>query len=138
MGDILEIIICGLFVFGIVCLILGILFMIIINPCVKYQLNRKSNRIQWRCQETYESRNRFINGKSDSHVCNLSYKVIPSEVNKITRIYGNNDWKNAFHNLEFKNKKEFQEFVKDFKTINDIETFFNNKEGGILWCHPPF
>ena len=137
MREILEIIFCGLFLFGIICLILGILYMIIIYPCVNYQLNRKSNKIQWRCQETYESRNNFLNGESDNHICDLSYRILPSEVNKLTRIYGNNHWHETFTNLKFKNKEEFQIFVKDFQTVNDIETYIN-KENGILWYEPEY
>ena len=135
MREILEMILSGLFLFGAVCLILVFLFMVIIYPYVKYQLNRKSNKIQWRCQETYESRNNFLNGESDNHICDLSYRVLPSELHKLTRIYGNNHWHETFTNLKFKNKEEFQIFVKDFQTVNDIETYIN-KENGVLWYEP--
>ena len=137
MQEILEIIFCGLLLFGMVCLILGILYLVIIYPYVNYQLNRKSNKIQWRCQETYESRNNFLNGESDNHICDLSYRILPSEVNKLTRIYGNNHWNETFTNLKFKNKEEFQIFVKNFQTLNDIKTYVD-KENGILWYEPEF
>lgn len=135
MGNILELIICGLFVFGIVCFIMGGMFMLIVYPCVNYQLNRKSNKIQWRCQETFGSKNNFLSGNSDTHICDLSYRVLPSEVNKLTRIYGNNHWHETFRKLKFKNKEEFQNFVKNFQTIDDIKTYIN-KENGILWYEP--
>lgn len=135
MKEILELIFCGLFLFGMVCLILGILYLVIIYPYVTYQLSRKSNKIQWRCQETYESRNNFLNGESDNHICDLSYRILPSEVNKLTRIYGNNHWNETFTNLKFKNKEEFQIFVKNFQTLNDIKTYVD-KENGTLWYEP--
>ena len=135
MKEIVEIIFCGLLLFGMVCLILGILYLVIIYPYVNYQLNRKSNKIQWRCQETYESRNNFLNGESDNHICDLSYRILPSEVNKLTRIYGNNHWNETFTDLKFKNKEEFQIFVKNFQTLNDIKTYVD-KENGNLWYEP--
>ena len=135
MREILEMILSGLFIFGAVCLILVFLFMVIIYPYVKYQLNRKSNKIQWRCQENYEARNKFLNSESDKHICDLSYRVLPSEVNKLTRIFGDNYWHETFINLKFKNKEEFQIFVKDFQTINDIKTYVD-KENGTLWYEP--
>ena len=135
MREILEMILSGLFIFGAVCLILVFLFMVIIYPYVKYQLNRKSNKIQWRCQENYEARNKFLNSESDKHICDLSYRVLPSEVNKLTRIYGNNHWNETFTKLKFKNKEEFQIFVKNFQTLNDIKTYVD-KENGTLWYEP--
>lgn len=135
MREITELFLIGAFVLFVSFFLLIMLCWVTITPYTNYQLKKKGNKIQWRCQETYESRNNFLNGKSDIHICDLSYRVIPSEVNKFTRIFGSNGWKKTFTDLEFKNKKDFQKFVKNFQTINDIKTY-NNKENGILWYEP--
>ena len=135
MREIAELFLIGAFVSFLSFFLLIMLCWMTITPYTDYQLKKKENKIQWRCQETYESRKIFLNGKSDVHICDLSYRIIPSEVNKFTRIFGSNNWKEAFTDLEFKNKEDFQKFVKNFQTINDIKTY-NNKENGILWHEP--
>ena len=135
MREIAVLFLIGAFVLFVSFFLLIMLCWVTITPYTNYQLKKKENKIQWRCQETYESRNNFLNGKSDIHICDLSYRVIPSEVNKFTRIFGSNHWKEAFTDLEFKNKEDFQKFVKNFQTINDIKTY-NNKENGVLWYEP--
>ena len=135
MREIALLFLIGAFVLFVSFFLLIMLCWVTITPYTNYQLKKKENKIQWRCQETYESRNNFLNGKSDIHICDLSYRVIPSEVNKFTRIFGSNHWKEAFTDLEFKNKEDFQKFVKNFQTINDIKTY-NNKENGVLWYEP--
>lgn len=135
MREITELFLIGAFVSFLSFFMLIMLCWMTITPYTDYQLKKKENKIQWRCQETYESRKNFLNGKSDVHICDLSYRIIPSEVNKFTRIFGSNNWKEAFTDLEFKNKEDFQKFVKNFQTINDIKTY-NNKENGILWYEP--
>ena len=135
MREIALLFLIGAFVLFVSFFLLIMLCWVTITPYTNYQLKKKENKIQWRCQETYESRNNFLNGKSDIHICDLSYRVIPSEVNKFTRIFGRNHWKEAFTDLEFKNKEDFQKFVKNFQTINDIKTY-NNKENGVLWYEP--
>ena len=135
MREITELFLIGAFVLFVSFFLLIMLCWMTITPYTNYQLKKKENKIQWRCQETYESRKNFLNDKSDVHICDLSYRIIPSEVNKFTRIFGSNNWKEAFTDLEFKNKEDFQKFVKNFQTINDIKTY-NNKENGILWYEP--
>lgn len=135
MREITELFLIGAFVLFVSFFLLIMLCWMTITPYTNYQLKKKENKIQWRCQETYESRKKFLNGESDVHICDLSYRIIPSEVNKFTRIFGSNNWKEAFTDLEFKNKEDFQKFVKNFQTINDIKTY-NNKENGILWYEP--
>lgn len=135
MREIAVLFLIGAFVLFVSFFLLIMLCWVTITPYTNYKLKKKENKIQWRCQETYESRNNFLNGKSDIHICDLSYRVIPSEVNKFTRIFGSNHWKEAFTDLEFKNKEDFQKFVKNFQTINDIKTY-NNKENGVLWFEP--
>ena len=135
MQEILELFVIGVFLTIIAFLIFVIFWWLTVTPYTNYQLNKKTNKIQWRCKETYDSRNNFRNGETDNHICNLSYRVLPSEVNKFTRIYGDNDWYKTFTHLKFKNEKEFKNFVKDFQTINDIKRYIN-KEDGILWYEP--
>lgn len=135
MREITELFLIGAFVLFVSFFLLIMLCWMTITPYTNYQLKKKENKIQWRCQETYESRKKILNGESDVHICDLSYRIIPSEVNRFTRIFGSNNWKEAFTDLEFKNKEDFQKFVKNFQTINDIKTY-NNKENGILWYEP--
>lgn len=135
MQEILELFVIGVFLTIIAFLIFVIFWWLTVTPYTNYQLNKKTNKIQWRCEETYDSRNNFRNGETDNHICNLSYRVLPSEVNKFTRIYGDNDWYKTFTHLKFKSEKEFKNFVKDFQTINDIKRYIN-KEDGILWYEP--
>lgn len=135
MREITELFLIGAFVLFASFFLLIMLCWMTITPYTNYQLKKKENKIQWRCQETYESRKKILNGESDVHICDLSYRIIPSEVNRFTRIFGSNNWKEAFTDLEFKNKEDFQKFVKNFQTINDIKTY-NNKENGILWYEP--
>ncbi len=135
MQEILELFVVGVFLTIIAFLIFVIFWWLTVTPYTNYQLNKKTNKIQWRCEETYDSRNNFRNGETDNHICNLSYRVLPSEVNKFTRIYGDNPWCKTFTHLKFKNEKEFKNFVKDFQTINDIKRYLN-KEDGILWYEP--
>lgn len=135
MQEILELFVIGVFLTIIAFLIFVIFWWLTVTPYTNYQLNKKTNKIQWRCEETYDSRNNFRNGETDNHICNLSYRVIPSEVNKFIRIYGDNPWCKTFTHLKFKNEKEFKNFVKDFQTINDIKRYLN-KEDGILWYEP--
>lgn len=135
MQEILELFVIGVFLTIIAFLIFVIFWWLTVTPYTNYQLNKKTNKIQWRCEETYDSRNNFRNGETDNHICNLSYRVLPSEVNKFIRIYGDNPWCKTFTHLKFKNEKEFKNFVKDFQTINDIKRYLN-KEDGILWYEP--
>ena len=135
MQEILELFVIGVFLTIIAFLIFVIFWWLTVTPYTNYQLNKKTNKIQWRCEETYVSRNNFRNGETDNHICNLSYRVLPSEVNKFIRIYGDNPWCKTFTHLKFKNEKEFKNFVKDFQTINDIKRYLN-KEDGILWYEP--
>lgn len=131
---------------GIVCLCIFIiiaslssliLWTVITNPYFKYKLYRKTNKIQWKCEEIFESRsNRLQNKEESNYECLLYYRILPSELNKFVRIFGDNSWINPFDKkFVFKNKEEFKEFVSNFTTYNDIKTWIDEKNC-ILWYEP--
>ena len=117
----------------------GVVFMGIWSITVWYYcrhklLNRK-NKIEWQCDETWDSMQKFRNKESNTHICNLNYRILPSELNTFVRIFGDNDWIRVFENLSFENKEDFVKFVSDFKTRGDISSYIN-KRNGELWRHP--
>ena len=59
---------------------------------------------------------------------------IPSLLNLFVQWFGENIWENAFKDLKFKNKEEFQDFVKDFITYQDIQVYLNKENR--IWYHP--
>ena len=130
-------------VFLVACLLLlalGVLFMIgwsvIVGSYCDHVLDKPTNKIQWRCEESYDNKNKFKNGEIDKHVCELSYRVLPSELSKFVRIFGTNAWDTVFYELKFANGSEFRDFVYEFKTVGDIKRYID-KENGILWYEPP-
>lgn len=124
-------------------LILGVVFFlclflaweILVEPILEQTLKKTSNKIQWRCEETYKSREQRQNKKKDSHTCNISYRIIPSELGTFAKIYSNNNWETVFEDQEFMYEYQFKEFVKNFKTVGDIRSYLD-KECGILWYEP--
>lgn len=83
-----------------------------------------------------ESRQDRLNDKSTGYECSLSYRVLPSELNKFVRIFGHNGWEYPFvEHLKFNNQDEFKKFVSNFVTYNDIRTWIDEKNC-ILWYEP--
>ena len=125
--NIIEIILCLLFVGGIFLAGLGILFFIVIRPILNYPINKENKKIQWTCEKTINS--------LDCHKYNLYYRTLPSELNKYVRIYGENNWIHVeeFNDKTFYNKEEFIEFIKPYETRKDIENFINGQEN---WIYP--
>lgn len=78
---------------------------------------------------------KFKNKESNTHVCNLYYRVMPSELNTFVRINGDNGWVDAFEKLTFETKEDFVGFVSEFVTRGDIRDYLNKKNGE-LWRHP--
>lgn len=100
-----------------------------------YQIEKKSNKIQWKCEETYESKTTRSKSLNGYYICNLSYRIIPTELNLFTKIFGNNDWKYVFSDIPIQNEEDFQWNVKDYKTYGDICKYFDEKNS-TLWYHP--
>ena len=129
----------GLFVllFAIV-VVSGLLWLAIPVPYIQYCIRKRSNKIQWKCVETFESRCNFALKKQDYHMCELYWRVLPSELNKFVKIFGDNDWQRAFSsydNTKIYNKEDFLSIIEDYKTVDDIKKY-NDKERGVLWIHP--
>ena len=117
----------------------GMVFIIIwdmiIGSYCRYKLLNRQNKIEWLCDETWDSMQKFRNKESNMHICNLSFRILPSELTTFVRIFGDNEWKKVFENLSFENKEDFVNFVSDFKTRGDIRSYIN-KRNGELWRHP--
>ena len=120
----------------ILCGIFAVIWTITIDQYCKYQLYKiKTNKIQWRCEEIFESKKARLNNKSNSYICNLSYRILPSELNKFVNIFGDNHWIPVFDKLEFKDENEFKQFVSKFITLEQINAYID-KENCILWYEP--
>lgn len=129
--DYILIILFLLIVFGII--FLTIWEFIVIHICNHY-VYLPQNKIQWKCVEYQESSDRFRNHEIDFHLCSVYYRIIPSQLNLFVQWFGENIWVNAFDDLKFKNKEEFQDFVKNFITYQDIQTYLNKENR--IWYHP--
>lgn len=112
------------------------LWCIIKNPYCNYKLYRRDNKIQWRCVETFDSMNdRMAKGRSDFE-CYLEYRILPSELNKFVRIYGDNTWNPGFTGkFTFVNKEQFKTFVSNFQTYGQVKDYIQQKNG-VLWVEP--
>jgi len=136
----IENIIAGLLIggmiFGLGSGIMYFVWKLFTSPYCNYKLYNKNNKIQWRCEETNSSKEKRLNNQSDLYECIVEYRILPSELNKFVRIFGDNDWHNPFYDHKiFKNENEFKEFVGQWKTYADIKKYLNNKNG-ILWYEP--
>ena len=125
-------------------LTVGLLFLIkfiIIYPLSCYYTKRGTNKLQWKACETSSSRELRINGCTDNNMISqfyLEWRILPSELPYIIRIYGYNDWENFRQEeyLKFKNEQEFKHFVSDFKTLKDLREYYNKIDDKIVWYEP--
>jgi len=139
--DILVAIFCC-FLFAL--LTVGLLFLIkfiIIYPLSCYYTKRGTNKLQWKANESSASREYRINGSTDSSLINqfyLEWRILPSELPYIVRVYGYNDWENFRQEeyLKFKDEQEFKHFVNDFKTLKDLREYYNKIDDKIVWYEP--
>lgn len=140
MLEIIQIIFIGVLILTVCFIILFILFYSITQPYFKYQLSKPNNKLQWRCEETQASKeNRLKDKNINFYSCELSYRILPSELNWFTRVFSDNKWKypfneNTLYYFEFEDKY-FKRDVNNFKTYKDIKSF-ENKENNILWIEP--
>lgn len=136
-------------VFALFCLITaiigGILLIkfLIIYPISCYYTKRGTNKLQWKAIETSFSRQARINGKLNSFLndFSLKWRILPSELPYLIRIYGYNDWKDFGQYvytdyIKFNNEKEFKDFVNKFKTLKDLREYYNKVDDKIIWYEP--
>lgn len=130
-----------IFLFLIVALLFGIKW-VIIQPLSYYYTKRGTNKLQWRAEETSFSRENRINRRhTDNDMISqfyLEWRILPSELPYIVRVYGFNDWENfrQEEQLKFKNEQEFKHFVSDFKTLKDLREYYNKVDDKIVWYEP--
>ena len=105
-------------------------------PYTRYCVNKGTNRIQWKCVETFKSKCANILDNRNYHECDLYWRVLPSELNTVVKIFGDNDWEKAFADLKISNEKEFLTIVDRYKTVDDIKRYINKEEKDVLWMHP--
>lgn len=125
-------------------LTVGLLFLIkfiIIYPLSCYYTKRGTNKLQWKACETSSSRELRINGCIDEDMISqfyLEWRILPSELPYIVRVYGFNDWESFRQEeyLKFKNEQEFKHFVSDFKTLKDLREYYNKVDDKIIWYEP--
>ena len=125
-------------------LTVGLLFLIkfiIIYPLSCYYTKKGTNKLQWKACETSSSRELRINGCIDEDMISqfyLEWRILPSELPYIVRVYGFNDWESFRQEeyLKFKNEQEFKHFVSDFKTLKDLREYYNKVDDKIIWYEP--
>lgn len=131
---------CFLFALLTVVLLFLIKF-IIIYPLSCYYTERGTNKLQWKAIESSYSREARANGNTHSSLLNqfhLEWRILPSELPYIVRVYGFNDWEKFRQEeyLKFKNEQEFKHFVNDFKTRKDLREYYNKIDDKIVWYEP--
>lgn len=122
----------------------GLLFLIkflIIYPLSCYYTKRGTNKLQWKANESSTSRELRINGNIHSSLLNqfyLEWRILPSELPYIIRVYGYNDWERFVQTeyLNFKNEQEFKDFVGKLKTLKDLREYYNKVDDKIIWYEP--
>ena len=122
----------------------GLLFLIkflIIYPLSCYYTKRGTNKLQWKANESSTSRELRINGNIHSCLLNqfyLEWRILPSELPYIIRVYGYNDWERFVQTeyLNFKNEQEFKDFVGKLKTLKDLREYYNKVDDKIIWYEP--
>lgn len=122
----------------------GLLFLIkfiIIYPLSCYYTKRGTNKLQWKANESSASREFRINGSTDSSLINqfyLEWRILPSELPYIIRVYGYNDWERFTQTeyLHFEDEQEFKDFVSNLKTRKDLKEYYNKVDDKIIWYEP--
>ena len=140
-----ENIIVGTFLFvillGLIGALLAFIKYAILYPLSSYYTKRGTNKLQWKASEASSSRELRINGCTDNDMISqfyLEWRILPSELPYIVRVYGFNDWENFRQEeyLKFKNEQEFKHFVSDFKTLKDLREYYNKVDDKIVWYEP--
>ena len=143
--EILEDIVVDVFIlFCLIAATVGLLFLIkfiIIYPLSCYYTKRGTNKLQWKANESSASRENRINGSTDNSLINLFYlewRILPSELPYIIRVYGYNDWERFAQTkyLKFNNVEEFRKFVRQFRTLKELREYYNKVDDKIVWYEP--
>ena len=125
-------------------LTVGLLFLIkfiIIYPLSCYYTKKGTNKLQWKAIETSASIKNRLNGDNLDNRLNsfdLVWRILPSELPYIIRVYGYNEWE-EFDQIKynkFNNKEEFKNFVGRFKTYKDLREYYNKIDNRIVWYEP--
>ena len=130
------------FIFAVITVgLLFFFFFIIIYPLSCYYIKKGTNKLQWKACETSSSRELRINGCTDNDMISqfyLEWRILPSELPYIVRVYEFNDWENFRQEeyLKFKNEQEFKHFVNNFKTLKDLREYYNKVDDKIIWYEP--
>ena len=132
---------CFLVFLGLICALLAFIKYAILYPLSYYYTRRGTNKLQWKANESSASREYRINGITDSSLINqfyLEWRILPSELPYIIRVYGYNDWERFAQTeyLHFENEKEFKEFVSKLKTRKDLREYYNKVDDKIVWYEP--
>lgn len=114
---------------------------LVIYPLSLYYTKRGTNRLQWRANESSASRENRINGNLESETIDdfyLDWRILPSELPYLIRVYGYNDWENFAQTkyLKFNNEQEFKDFVSKLKTLKDLRKYYNKVDNKIVWYEP--
>jgi hypothetical protein len=115
---------------------IAVFFFAIIRPICDYIISRKKDcDLEWKCVETDESKEKFLNGEIDYHLCGIEYRINPNQLNAFVKIFGDNDWTEfTWQRLRFKEKEDFVKYVSNFSKLRDV-CEFNDKENS-LWRWP--
>lgn len=69
----------------------------------------------------------------------ISYRTMPSEVNRFVRLFGDNDWHYPFQEkfllYQYDGEEQFKNLIKDYVILEDVKKL-EKKEGKITWYHP--
>ena len=114
---------------------------LVIYPLSLYYTKRGTNRLQWRANESSASRENRINGNLESETINdfyLDWRILPSELPYLIRVYGYNDWESFVQTkyIKFNNEQEFKDFVGKLKTRKDLINYYNKVDNKIVWYEP--
>jgi hypothetical protein len=97
--------------------------------------------LQWKATETSASIKNRLNGDNLDNRLNsfdLVWRILPSELPYIIRVYGYNEWE-EFDQIKynkFNNEEEFKNFVGRFKTYKDLREYYNKIDNRIVWYEP--
>lgn len=108
----------------------GIVFLFAyIRPICNYVISSKKDcDLEWKCVETEESKEKFLNGEIDYHLCDIKYRINPSQLNAFVNTFGDNDWKEFNRDsLKFKEKEDFIKYVSNFQKLRDICEYYEKQ-----------
>jgi len=139
-----DIIIAIFYCFIFALITVGLLFLIkfvIIYPLSCYYTKRGTNKLQWKAIESSSSREARANGSADSRLFNqfyLEWRILPSELPYIIRVYGYNDWESFTQTdyINFHKVEEFRKFVRKFRTLKELREYYNKVDNKIVWYEP--